>query len=576
MITGLSGCALQPQSETDTPQKAQVSTAPKNISDNNQKDAKNQTALNDSPIPSQSIYPLLVAEFAIRRQQYKLALATYLDQAKRTRNIDIVKHSAKLANFLKADHATLHAAELWEDIEPKNHEPKILAALLLSKTKKPKDALKAMHEAEKLGGVPNYSSIVAENLDLSDEQRADLLLDVNALLVQKPDSTELLLAKALLQQRGGLLADALKSCRQALLTSPSHINAMTLEAKLLLQLNQKDKAFNRFESTLETQPDNHEMRFRYARLLAEQDLGKAQEQFRILTRETPDNDNIRLFYALILFENKQFDQAKAEFNQLLRRNQRINQSHFYLGRIAEQQEQPLKALEHYRRVRTSPDFVNATQAQLRILAKQDRYNEAEQILINARKEQPSHGDVFLLLQAELYKHQGNHDKSLALFNTGVADYPQNLKIRYARAMLLAEENELEGFEADLRYILNINPKHILSLNALGYTLADQTTRYDEALELITQALEQVPNQPAILDSMGWVQYKLGNLNAAHDYLKRAYDAMPDHEVAAHFGEVLWKIDRKEKAIIIWGDALKNTPDSKPVKETMKRLNASFD
>lgn len=572
----LGGCALQPQSETaDT-------TKPETLNQNNTAKQVGQVGTNSpntntkQSLPSQSVYPLLVAEFAIRRQQYQLALATYLDQAQKTRNVDIVKHSAKLANFLKADNATLHAAKLWQDIEPKNHEPRQLSALLLSKTKKPKEALIELQKAEVLGAEANYSSVIAENLDLDGEKRAELLLDINEMLSKQPNNTELLLAKALLQQRSGLLTDALTSVQQALANTPTHINAMTLEAKLLLQMNQKGNAFSRFETTLQQSPSNHEMRFRYARLLAEQDLSKAQEQFRILTREAPENDNIRLFYALILFENKQFDQAETEFKQLLKLNQRTNQAHFYLGRIADHYQQSQEALNHYRQVRTSPDFINAIRAQLRLLAKEDRYDEAEQILINARHEQPNTGDTFLLLQAELYKHKGNHDKSLALFNTGVVDYPQNLKIRYARAMLLAEKNEFVEFEKDLRYILSVNPKHVLALNALGYTLADQTTRYDEALELITQALEQAPNQPAILDSMGWVQYKLGNLNAAHDYLLRAYQAMPDHEVAAHYGEVLWALDKKKQAQKIWRDALKNTPKSKPVNDTLKRLNASLE
>lgn len=591
ILAVLNGCAMQSSSDTAIPDsKTQDgTTAPvkqpnktssveedNNAKQSNKARATDTAASTDLPIPSQSVYPLLVAEFAIRRQQYQLALATYLDQAQKTRNIDIVKHSAKLANFLKADNATLHAAKLWQDIEPTNHEPRQLSALLLSKTKKPQDALKELQKAEALGAQANYSSVIAENLDLDGEKRAELLLDINEMLSKQPNNTELLLAKALLQQRSGLLTDALTSTQQALTKAPTHINAMTLESKLLLQTNQKSIAFTRFDNTLKQYPDNHEMRFRYARLLAEQDLEKAQEQFRILTKETPENDNIRLFYALILFENKQFDQAEAQFNQLLQFNQRTNQSHFYLGRIADHKQQPQKALNHYKQVRTSPDFVNAIRAQLRILAKEDRYSEAEHVLINARREQPNTGDTFLLLQAELYKHKGNHDKSLALFNTGVVDYPQNLQIRYARAMLLAEKDELVEFEKDLRYILNVNPKHILALNALGYTLADQTTRYDEALALISQALEQAPNQPAILDSMGWVQYKLGNLNAAHDYLLRAYKAMPDHEVAAHYGEVLWALDKKKEAQKIWQSALKNTPKSKPITDALKRLNASLE
>jgi tetratricopeptide (TPR) repeat protein len=161
-----------------------------------------------------------------------------------------------------------------------------------------------------------------------------------------------------------------------------------------------------------------------------------------------------------------------------------------------------------------------------------------------------------------------------VINEGLEQFPNDLNLLYTRAMLAEKRDDLAQLETDLRYIIEREPEHAMALNALGYTLADRTTRYEEARELIAKAHQLNPDDPAILDSLGWVNYRLGNLEEAERLLRQALEKFPDHEVAAHLGEVLWAQNKQREARRVWADALAETPDSPILRDTLLRLTGS--
>ena len=161
-----------------------------------------------------------------------------------------------------------------------------------------------------------------------------------------------------------------------------------------------------------------------------------------------------------------------------------------------------------------------------------------------------------------------------MINEGLEQYPNDLNLLYTRAMLAEKRDDLAQLETDLRYIIQREPEHAMALNALGYTLADRTTRYEEARELIEKAHQLNPDDPAILDSLGWVNYRQGNLDEAERLLRQALEKFPDHEVAAHLGEVLWAQGKQRDARRVWRDALSATPDSPILRDTLLRLTGS--
>jgi Flp pilus assembly protein TadD, contains TPR repeats len=159
----------------------------------------------------------------------------------------------------------------------------------------------------------------------------------------------------------------------------------------------------------------------------------------------------------------------------------------------------------------------------------------------------------------------------ALLGDALATRPDSIELLYDHAMAAERLNHLDVMEKDLRHLLKLQPDHAQALNALGYTLADHNIRLPEAVSLLQQALKLAPNDPFILDSMGWAQYRLGKLDMAAEYLHRAYSARPDPEIAAHLGEVLWAQGKHDEARNLWQAALSSSPNNQALLDVMAKF-----
>lgn len=561
-ISLLSACASTPEAPSTQAEPETTAAAP---------ELPPEPEIEYIPIPEDSLYSLLVAEFAIKRKQYKLALGNYLDQAYKTQDPGIVAHAAHLARYLKAHRAAQDAALLWTRIEPDNPEAHFLAAIALSRNNQPRMALNHMHSVAKLGGKTNYSSIIASVQTSDVEGQKNLLKDVNQLLEESPDSADLLTSKSLLQRALGDSEAALVTLRQVIHNDPDDIQAIVSEAHLLLELKRPQEAFKRFESRLKQEPDNTQLRLQYARMLSRVDLKKAQEQFYILAEEAPEDADLVFSLALIYRENGFYDEAKMRFQQLLRINRRTDEAHYYLGRMAEQDNEIPQAIEHYSQVGAGPDFVPATKRLIHLLVNLNNIEDAIHALDKARALAPEEAVRFYLIEVDLLSQLDRNDDAYQLLNRAIAEFPDHANLLYARAMINEQRNKLVQMEKDLRAILKTDPQSTLALNALGYVLVDRTKRYDEAKKLINQAYELQPNDPAIMDSMGWLQYKLGKHQEALIHLQKAYSIFPDPEVAGHLGEVLWVTGDKQQAKKVWRETLEENPDHKALKAVIQRF-----
>ncbi|MGV3593277.1 MAG: tetratricopeptide repeat protein, partial [Gammaproteobacteria bacterium] len=179
----------------------------------------------------------------------------------------------------------------------------------------------------------------------------------------------------------------------------------------------------------------------------------------------------------------------------------------------------------------------------------------------------------LTMEANLLMDADRNDDAAALLDSSIAAFPDDIQLLFLRSVLSTERNDLALMEQDLRKIIELDPTSPIAYNSLGYTLADRTDRIEEAYELIQRAAELSPDDPAVIDSLGWVQYRLGMLAEARENLTRAYELFPDHEVAAHLGEVLWVLGERNEATRVWRNALQMEPNSSPIRNTVQRLNA---
>jgi tetratricopeptide (TPR) repeat protein len=256
------------------------------------------------------------------------------------------------------------------------------------------------------------------------------------------------------------------------------------------------------------------------------------------------------------------------------RGSHVDSARLNLGRIAEERGDPQAALDEYAQVGPGTDFLPAQLRQADILIANGRADEASRRLAEARDAQPDYAIQLYLIEAETLANNDKTQSAWLVLQNAIKQNPDDLNLLYTRSMLAEKRNDLAQMEKDLRAILAREPNNAMALNALGYTLSDRTTRFDEARVLIERAHQLNPEDPAVLDSLGWVNYRLGNLDDAERYLRSALERFPDHEVAAHLGEVLWANGKQREARKIWGKALQEQPDSPILRSTILRLTGS--
>ena len=319
-------------------------------------------------------------------------------------------------------------------------------------------------------------------------------------------------------------------------------------------------------------PDEQRLRQAYARQLVEQQqYDKALEQFRELQQRAPEDDDLRLSLAMVAIEARAWDDARTQLQKLLERDTHTDAAHLHLGRLAELREEPDTALQEYAAVSPGSSYLNAQARLSDLRIRSGNADEAIAALVAARSNQPDYALQLYMLEIEKLVQLDRLDSAWYRSTEAVNRYPDDLNLRYSRAMLAEKRNDLRSLESNLRLILEREPDNSMALNALGYTLADRTTRYDEARELIERAYAISPEDPAILDSLGWVNFRQGRLDEAEKRLRQALDASYDAEIATHLGEVQWVRGQRDEARAIWEKAFTEEPANRVLRETLQRL-----
>lgn len=529
----------------------------------------------ERPIPDESLYPLLVAEFALRRRAYHVALDQYMEQAPVLRDKKVAKHTTRLAQFMQQDEEALSAVQLWLELEPDNVEAHTTAATMLTRQGGNLEALPHLAVVARSGEQANFPSLLTDFETLDPADQASLAQGIGELALEFPDDPALLLTRAMLSVQQQEYDTALDELGQLFAIEPTQPQALLLEARVLIA-TEADAPYARIEKTLKNKPDDTRLRLQYARLLTATDMSAARQQFEILSAQSPRDGDLLLSLALINRETGDHLAAKAYLKQMLELEQRVDEAHYYLGRVAEDTDDPKEAVAQFKQVGEGRHFLSANQRLGRLLVDAGALEQSHALFEQQRGTHKQYREQLYGIEADLLTNAGFPGSAMAVLNAGLEDFPDSASLRYTRSMLGEKQNNLALMEADLRIIIANDPANTTALNALGYTLADRTERYTEAYDLISRALELSPEEPAILDSMGWVLYRQGEYEQALQYLTRAYAAFPDPEVAAHLGEVLWVNGNTDEATLIWRGALLQAPDHKTLIATLKRLGVDRD
>ena len=524
-------------------------------------------------IPDDSVYPLLLAEFALRRGAFDVALEQYSAQAPLLRDPGVSAHTTHLAQYLAREPEALEAAQLWVELEPDNLEANNTLAILLIRQGRNVQALPHFALLARAGEEVNFPTVLNDFEQLSPAEQAELSQDVERLAREMPDNTQVLLTWAMIQAETRQFEASLATLQQVFALEPDQKQAALLEAKILMAQG-STQPFARLERMLAANPQDTQVRLQYARMLTATDLVAAQEQFEVLSNQAPRNGELLLSLALLNRETGDNAAAKNYLRQLLALEQHVDEAHYYLGRIAEEDGDPQAAIYEYKQVEEGREFVAANGRLGLIYISSGQLEEYGAHFDQLRREYPDRLEQLYGVEADLLARENEIAAALAVINEALQQMPDSTALRYARAMLAEELGDLALLESDLRRIIAEEPDNATAMNALGYTLANRTRRYEEAYGLISQALALQPNEPAIMDSMGWVLYRMNRNEEALDYLARAYAAFPDPEVAAHLGEVLWVSGDTGKAMQVWQGALLKDPDNPVLVETLQRLEVT--
>jgi tetratricopeptide (TPR) repeat protein len=527
-----------------------------------------------SSFSEETIFSLLSAELAGQRNRFDIALDNYVTQAINTQDPGISERAFRIAEYLGADQPALDTSLIWAKNAPDDLEAQRAAAIQLARAGRYDDSMIYMEKVLQGKGDTHFDFLALSAADTDQDTRNGLMKSFDRLLQKHPKNGQLIFGKALLLQQDDEAQAALTLLEQNP-PEDGEIAPLLLRARLLQNLNRGKEALPLLEKSIKKYPDDKRLRLTYARMLVEQDrMEDAKVQFANLVQQYPDDDELRYSLALVCLEAKAWDEAKGYLEDLITRESHVDSAHLNLGRIAEERNDPQGALNEYAQVGPGNDYLPAQLRQADILMNNGRTDEAEKRLAAARDAEPDYAIQLYLIQAETLSANNQGDRAWKVLQQALLQYPDDLNLLYTRAMQAEKRNDLAQMEKDLRLIIKRDPDNAMALNALGYTLSDRTTRYAEAKALIEQAHQLNPEDPAVLDSLGWVNYRLGNLDEAERLLRQALERFPDQEVAAHLGEVLWAQGKQREARQLWGKFLKDQPDSPILRSTIKRLTGS--
>lgn len=539
------------------------------------------TRVADRPFDTETLYALLVAEFAGERKRFDVMLNNYAQQAHTTRDPGVTARATRIARFLNAHNISLDMALLWSELEPWEAEARYSAAAELVHVNRLEEAFEHASRLLTSGETTGFDVIGARALQGGDLTVTHTLIKkYERMILKHPNHTPLHIGLSFLAQHAGDLPKAIESARFALTLEPDNFQAAGQEARLLQQMGQTEQALEKLGQLVNRHPENQRLRLQYARALLNTDLKAAQHQFEQMLLASPDDEDLITTLGLIQFERGMLQEAIHSFEQLLSSRERRSTGHFYLGRIAASQQDSETAIYHLSQVPPGQDYLPALALLTDILIGQNKRQTAIEYVQEQRVQTPPENreqrEGLYLLEANLYSTGGRYESTLNVLQQAITELPQSSKLHYARAILYTRLDRIGEAEKDLRTVLSIAPDNAAALNALGYTLVDRTERLDEAAGYINRAYELTPDDPAVIDSLGWLQYRRGNIDEALTYLRKAMRAMPDPEIAAHLGEVLWVAEKHDEARKVWQEGLALEPNSPIIRDTLERLQVNLD
>ena len=536
-----------------------------------------------SPLPltptesltSDNLSHLLIGEFSLQRGDSETATQRLLAVAQSTQDLDTAKRATYLAQFSQNPHLLQQTSRLWSQLSPQDPLPWQYMAQAASLMGQFNQATLALEQELKRGGGAGLPYIASLSINDTVATQANLQTTLLSWLDTYPNHKQLLLALALLAQHSEQFETAIIYTGKALAQDTHYLQAQVVYGELLLASQQTEAAdtyLSQFTQPLNKAP-RHLITLHAQVLTLMADYEQAYEYFNELATRYPEDPSYSYSAGLLAYENHQYALVYGHLQHLIELDSDNHSAYYYMGLSALHEDLPAQAVGYLQQVSKGPDRLNALTLLLDLDSPeaQQRIPYFDQL---RHQNQDLAADIFTL-EAQYLQDIGDTDTALASYQAALQLYPNHIHLLYNYALLAQSSHQFDTTELMLQRIIKLEPDHTNALNALGYAYADRGVKLAEAEVLIRKALAHEPNNAAIIDSLGWVSYRLGHLRQSLTLLTKAYDIMPAAEIAAHLGAVKWALGDTKGAFETWNLALSLEPDNALIKQAILDAQNEF-
>jgi len=524
------------------------------------------------------LFNLLAGEFAGVRGDMQQSVNYYNKAAELSNDSAVIIRAAYISLYAGDYEQAIALTDRWLALySPAANTIKRIRIISFLQLQKLEPAV-AMLEAMliKDGNKLNRKMIASVTHLLSKETTPQFAKQVAQRLNKKyPQEVFILLWLAKFEANLGEYDAALLHLNQLIAIDENMSDAYLIKAQIYGGMKKEQLAIEAIAVAIEKRPQDTRLRLQYGRMLVQMKLfEKALAHFKVLYKSMPDDENILLSLGLLSIETDNNPQAKKYLQTLLNKGHHNQQAHYYLGRIQQNDNEIIAAVANYDQVLDGDYWLDSKLRSVSLLAELGSVDVAlsrlEALSKKINLDDNTRIKVYLA-KGEVLRLMSRHKEAYTLYNSALNKSPENTDLLYARALTAEKLDLLDVTESDLKMVIMHEPENATALNALGYTLADRTERYKEAQKYILKAAQLLPDDPAILDSLGWVHFRLGQYKDAIKWLSKAFESLQDAEIAAHLGEALWMDGQIQKAQKIWTEGKKLNGNQTVLKDTIERL-----
>lgn len=520
------------------------------------------------------IYKILAAEIAGRRGRVDIAAKNYLDAATQSNDTRVVERAVKLALYSRDWESADQAAGMWVDLVPDSVDAWQHRAQVSLHQKDVDTTSLALEKVINLSEGPMSEVIPGVVSSILSQPDAETGAKVLAELGERfPNSAETQFGIGRFAMSRGEQETALQAFDRALAIDPEYIDAILANARLRLEAGEGEGALEPLKAFLSQYPDRVPAQLGYARLLVETGMfEEAVNRFDEIANQFPADADVLYSIGLLSLEIQRVKKAEEYLSSAVELGKHQDSASYYLARISDSRRDYLEAIDRYQLVQGGDHYFDSHIRSAELYGLVGEVDKGRALIANLKDFSEDRSVQIRLINAEsrLLNSSDQHQEAFNVLSEGLAEYADDTSLLYARALVAERLDQRDLFEEDLAKVITAQPDNAYALNALGYFLADRNERLGDAEKYLKRAYDLLPNDPAIIDSLGWLYYRQSKFEESIRLLRQAYGLLPDAEIAAHLGEVLWVSGDQLEATRVWQEAQRESPDDDLLNDVMKK------